>query len=92
MRGGPGTPRTAPSLSAAIGRRFSYFFAMALRTAPCNAAGLPALSLPCGFTPDGLPIGLHLTGRPFQEATVLRAAHAYERATPWHERRPESRT
>jgi aspartyl-tRNA(Asn)/glutamyl-tRNA(Gln) amidotransferase subunit A len=49
---------------------------------------LPALSLPCGFSNDGLPIGLQIVGRPFDEATVLRVGHAYEQATEWHRRRP----
>ena len=49
--------------------------------------GLPALSLPCGFTRAGLPVGLQLVGRPFDEATVLRAGHAYEQATEWHTRK-----
>ncbi len=57
-------------------------------TGPFNASGLPALSLPCGFTKGGLPIGLQLAGRPFDEATVLCAGHAYEQATDWHLRRP----
>ena len=57
-------------------------------TGPFNASGLPALSLPCGFTRAGLPIGLQLVGRPFDEATVLRAGHAYEQASDWHLRRP----
>ncbi len=57
-------------------------------TGPFNASGLPALSLPCGFTKAGLPIGLQLAGRPFDESTVLRAGHAYEQATDWHLRRP----
>ncbi|HZQ38509.1 MAG TPA: amidase [Dehalococcoidia bacterium] len=57
-------------------------------TGPFNASGLPALSLPCGFTRAGLPIGLQLVGRPFDEATVLRAGRAYERVTDWHTRRP----
>jgi aspartyl-tRNA(Asn)/glutamyl-tRNA(Gln) amidotransferase subunit A len=56
--------------------------------APFNMAGLPALALPCGFAPSGLPISLQLAGRPFDEATVLRAGHAYEQATEWHRRRP----
>jgi aspartyl-tRNA(Asn)/glutamyl-tRNA(Gln) amidotransferase subunit A len=59
-------------------------------TAPFNATGLPALSLPCGFTRSGLPIGLQLVGRPFDEATVLRAGHAYEQATEWHARTPRA--
>ena len=70
------------------GVEMQTFFAMALRTAPFNAAGLPALSVPCGFTPGGLPIGLQIVGRPFDESTVLRAGWAYEQATDWHLRRP----
>ena len=57
-------------------------------TAPFNATHLPALSLPCGFTRAGLPIGLQIAGRPFDEATVLRVGHAYEQATDWHTRTP----
>ena len=57
-------------------------------TIPVNLAGLPGISVPAGFTGAGLPIGLQLIGRPFDEPTVLRAAHAYERATDWHTRRP----
>ncbi len=56
-------------------------------TIPVNLAGLPGISVPCGFS-NGLPIGLQLIGRPFDEVTVLRAAHAYEQATEWHTRRP----
>ncbi len=56
-------------------------------TIPVNLAGLPGISVPCGFS-DGLPIGLQLIGRPFDEPTVLGAAHAYEQATEWHKRRP----
>ncbi|HEY7365655.1 MAG TPA: Asp-tRNA(Asn)/Glu-tRNA(Gln) amidotransferase subunit GatA [Methylomirabilota bacterium] len=58
-------------------------------TVPGNLAGIPAVSLRCGFSRDGLPIGLQLIGRPLEEATVLRAAYAYEQATPWLDRRPE---
>lgn len=50
--------------------------------------GQPALSLPCGFTLDGLPIGLQLIGRWFEDATVLRVGHAYEQAAQWYKRRP----
>ncbi len=55
---------------------------------PFNITGLPALALPCGFSAAGLPLSLQLAGRPFEEATVLRLGHAYERATAWHTRRP----
>jgi aspartyl-tRNA(Asn)/glutamyl-tRNA(Gln) amidotransferase subunit A len=57
-------------------------------TRPFNLNGFPAITVPCGFSKDQLPIGLQLVGRPFDEETVLRAAHAYERATDWHLRRP----
>jgi aspartyl-tRNA(Asn)/glutamyl-tRNA(Gln) amidotransferase subunit A len=57
-------------------------------TRPFNVTGHPAASIPCGFTGDGLPVGLHIVGRPFDEATVLRVADAYQRATDWHARRP----
>jgi aspartyl-tRNA(Asn)/glutamyl-tRNA(Gln) amidotransferase subunit A len=57
-------------------------------TMPFNVLGLPAISVPCGFTADGLPIGLQIVGRAFDEVGILRIAHAYEQATEWHERRP----
>jgi aspartyl-tRNA(Asn)/glutamyl-tRNA(Gln) amidotransferase subunit A len=57
-------------------------------TYPANLVGFPALSLPCGLTAERLPVGLHLIGRPFDEATVLRAGHAYETATAWHTMHP----
>ena len=53
-----------------------------------NITGSPAISVPCGFGPDGLPVGLHLAGRNFDELTVLRAAYAYQQATDWHRQRP----
>jgi len=58
-------------------------------TAPFNLTGLPALSLPCGFNAQGLPIGLQLVCGPWQEARLLRAGQAYESATDWNQRRPE---
>jgi aspartyl-tRNA(Asn)/glutamyl-tRNA(Gln) amidotransferase subunit A len=57
-------------------------------TVPASLAGLPGISVPAGFTAAGLPIGLQLIGRAFDEATMLRAAHAYEQATDWHTRKP----
>jgi aspartyl-tRNA(Asn)/glutamyl-tRNA(Gln) amidotransferase subunit A len=58
-------------------------------TVPWNLLGLPALVVPCGFTPEGLPLSIQIVGRPFDEPTVLRVARAYERATEWHRRRPD---
>jgi len=52
-------------------------------TVSANLAGLPALSVPCGLTPNTLPIGLQLTGKPFDEATLLRVGDSYERDTNW---------
>jgi aspartyl-tRNA(Asn)/glutamyl-tRNA(Gln) amidotransferase subunit A len=57
-------------------------------TNPFNLTGLPAVSVPCGFTPDGLPVGLQIVAPPFAEASALRAAHAYEQATGWYKTRP----
>jgi aspartyl-tRNA(Asn)/glutamyl-tRNA(Gln) amidotransferase subunit A len=57
-------------------------------TIPVNLSGLPGVSVPAGFTMAGLPIGLQLIGRAFDEATLLRVAHAYERATAWHGKKP----
>jgi aspartyl-tRNA(Asn)/glutamyl-tRNA(Gln) amidotransferase subunit A len=58
-------------------------------TAPWNLTGHPAISVPSGFSRDGLPVSIQIVGRPFDEVTVLRIARAYERATPWHTRRPD---
>lgn len=59
-------------------------------TTPFNLSGQPAASVPCGWSADGLPVGLQIVGRPFDEATVLRAAAAFEAAQPWRQRRPPS--
>ena len=61
-------------------------------TIPASLSGLPAISVPCGLSTMGLPIGLQLMGRPFEEATVLRAAYAYEQATNWRMKRPVIRS
>ena len=61
---------------------------MVRMTAMFNSTGLPAISTPAGFTEAGLPIGLQLIGRPFEDALVLGAAHAYEQATNWHTVKP----
>jgi Asp-tRNA(Asn)/Glu-tRNA(Gln) amidotransferase A subunit family amidase len=87
----PTLAMTAPRLDArtteGVDGTLDVRAAMTLFTRPFNLTGLPALSMPCGFD-DGLPIGLQLVGRPFDEATVLRAAQAYESAAGWHSRRP----
>jgi aspartyl-tRNA(Asn)/glutamyl-tRNA(Gln) amidotransferase subunit A len=58
-------------------------------TSPFDIFGLPAISVPCGFTSSGLPIGLQISGAPFAESTVLALAHAYEQVTEWHDRHPK---
>jgi len=60
-------------------------------TISVNLAGLPAIALPCGFSKAGLPIGLQLIGRAFEEDMMLRAAHAYEQSTAWHRQKPTIR-
>jgi aspartyl-tRNA(Asn)/glutamyl-tRNA(Gln) amidotransferase subunit A len=57
-------------------------------TYPFNLAGVPAISVPCGFDRQELPIGLQIAAQPFDEAMVLRVAHAYERTHDWHRRMP----
>ena len=64
------------------------FFTRRSYVTPAALAGTPAIALPCGFTSSGLPISLQLLGRPFDEATLLRAAYAYEHDTDWSRRRP----
>jgi aspartyl-tRNA(Asn)/glutamyl-tRNA(Gln) amidotransferase subunit A len=59
-------------------------------TAPFNVYGLPTISIPCGFTSSGLPIGMQISGPRFSEAKVLALAHAYEQATDWHTKRPRT--
>jgi aspartyl-tRNA(Asn)/glutamyl-tRNA(Gln) amidotransferase subunit A len=70
---------TGPETAAAALTRFTRFF---------NVVGLPAISIPCGFTTEDLPMGMQIAGKPFDEFTVLRVAHAYEQAAGWTERRP----
>ena len=72
------------------GRQESVLAASWRLTFPFNLTGLPAISVPCGFDADGLPIGLQIVGRPFDEASILRVADAYERTHEWAKRRPAS--
>jgi aspartyl-tRNA(Asn)/glutamyl-tRNA(Gln) amidotransferase subunit A len=81
----PTTPRPATSFTQAHDPDFGF---PRSNMPPFNITGSPTLALPCGFSSSGLPLSLQLAGRPFEEATVLRMGHAYERATAWHTRRP----
>jgi len=88
----PTSPIAAPVIGATTaqlaGKDIPLVRAFLDLTLPFNLTGQPALSVPCGFTRGGLPIGLQLVGRPFDEATLFRAGAAYEAATPWHSRKP----
>jgi aspartyl-tRNA(Asn)/glutamyl-tRNA(Gln) amidotransferase subunit A len=81
----PATAIAAPALEDGT---LDIVFKLIRLTNPLNLLGVPAISVPCGFTSAGLPIGLQIVGSWFDEATVLRAAYAYEQATGWHTRRP----
>ena len=88
----PTSPYPAPLHTALTARfesaedvRARFFFRRAY-TGCYSLTALPAISVPGGFTSDGLPIGLQLGARPFAEETLFRAAHAYEQATDWHTR------
>jgi aspartyl-tRNA(Asn)/glutamyl-tRNA(Gln) amidotransferase subunit A len=88
----PTAPIPAPKLDAGPGEIGAPLGALrsTLRrlTQPFNITGSPAVTVPCGFSHDGLPIGLQLIGRPFDEARLLNLAYAYEQSTPWKDRHP----
>jgi aspartyl-tRNA(Asn)/glutamyl-tRNA(Gln) amidotransferase subunit A len=82
---------TAPTPAFRLGEKTEDPLTMYLSdifTISANLAGIPGICLPCGFTQAGLPIGLQLLGKPFDEATLLQVAFAYEQATEWHKRNP----
>jgi len=88
----PTVPVPAPLIGAESvqigGEQIGARAAIVGHSRPANFVGLPAISIPCGFTRDGLPVGLQLIGRPFDEATLLRMAFSYERANDWNARHP----
>ncbi|MBI2182676.1 MAG: Asp-tRNA(Asn)/Glu-tRNA(Gln) amidotransferase subunit GatA, partial [Deltaproteobacteria bacterium] len=82
---------TAPTTAFKIGEKIEDPLQMYLSdiyTISINLAGVPALSLPCGFDANGLPIGMQVIGKHFDESTILRLAYAYEQATEWHRGKP----
>lgn len=81
---------TSPTTAFKLGEKTSDPLSMYLSdiyTISVNLAGVPAISIPCGFAKNNLPIGLQIIGKPFDEAMLLRIAHTYEQATDWHKRR-----
>lgn len=85
---GPTTPGTAYKTSEQTGEPLVGYENNIL-TIPANLAGLPALSLPCGFGENGLPLGLQIIGKHFDEENIYRAAYAFEQATDYHKQRPQ---
>ena len=86
---------TAPTAAFRLGEKIEDPLQMYLSdiyTISANLAGVPAMSLPCGVSREGLPIGLQLLAAPFKEDVLLRAAYAYEQATEWHVRKPQVKT
>jgi aspartyl-tRNA(Asn)/glutamyl-tRNA(Gln) amidotransferase subunit A len=82
---------TAPTPAFKIGEKSEDPLQMYLSdiyTISVNLAGIPAISVPCGFSKDKLPVGLQIMARPFGEETLLRVGHAFERSTPWHKEKP----
>jgi aspartyl-tRNA(Asn)/glutamyl-tRNA(Gln) amidotransferase subunit A len=86
----PVTPTPAFKLGAKVEDPLQMYLSD-IFTISVNLAGLPAVALPCGFSKSGLPIGLQLIGRAFEEETILRAAHAYEQSTQWRTKKPSIR-
>jgi aspartyl-tRNA(Asn)/glutamyl-tRNA(Gln) amidotransferase subunit A len=83
---------TAPTTAFKIGVKTMDPLQMYLSdicTISVNLAGLPALSLPCGFDLEGLPIGMQVIGKHFDECTILNIAYAYEQSTEWHKKKPD---
>jgi aspartyl-tRNA(Asn)/glutamyl-tRNA(Gln) amidotransferase subunit A len=83
-----GAPPQGASQVIVDGQAFDVLTALTRYSRVFNLTGLPAISIPCGFTGDGLPVGLQLVGASFEESAVLRAAYAYEQAVEWHRQRP----
>lgn len=85
---GPVAPTTAPKKGASLADPLQMYMSD-IYTVMINIAGLPALALPCGFDKSGMPIGMQLIGRPFEEKTILQAGYAYQSVTDYHRQSPD---
>jgi aspartyl-tRNA(Asn)/glutamyl-tRNA(Gln) amidotransferase subunit A len=89
----PAQAEAAPKLPTSTGLTskeavMRQFFGLRAHRGPFNLAGVPAMAVPCGFTGDGLPIGMQVVAKPFMENTIFEVGYAYQQHTDWHERRP----
>ncbi|HBI23453.1 MAG TPA: Asp-tRNA(Asn)/Glu-tRNA(Gln) amidotransferase GatCAB subunit A, partial [Nitrospiraceae bacterium] len=83
---------TSPTAAFRVGEKTQDPLQMYLSdifTISVNLAGIPGISIPCGFTESGLPVGLQILGKHFDEEKILQAAYAYEQATEWHKKKPD---
>ena len=85
---GPTTPTPAFKIGEKIDDPLTMY-ANDILTIPVNLAGVPGISVPCGFSTDGMPLGLQIIGKHFDESTIYRVAHAFEQATDYHKQKPE---
>ncbi|WP_456272570.1 Asp-tRNA(Asn)/Glu-tRNA(Gln) amidotransferase subunit GatA [Bacillus sp. AK031] len=85
---GPTTPTPAFKIGEKIDDPLTMY-ANDILTIPVNLAGVPGISVPCGFSKEGLPLGLQIIGKHFDESTIYRVAHAYEQATDFHKQKPQ---
>jgi aspartyl-tRNA(Asn)/glutamyl-tRNA(Gln) amidotransferase subunit A len=82
----PTTPVVAPPIAGPDAVELARL--LTRYTAPFNLTGLPAITMPCGFTAQGLPVGLQMVAKPWAEAQLMRAAYTYEQATDWQAAKP----
>ena len=84
---GPVAPTTALKMGEGLSDPLAMYLGD-IYTVMINIAGLPSLALPCGFDRDGMPVGMQLVGRPFDEKTILAAGNAYQSVTDYHTKKP----
>ena len=84
---GPVAPTTALKMGEGLSDPLAMYLGD-IYTVMINIAGLPSLALPCGFDRDGMPVGMQLIGRPFDEKTILAAGNAYQSVTDYHTKKP----